>query len=301
MANTGNAVAAPVLSKFAVGIKRLMFATDFSKVSLAALPFAAAIARAFDSEIYLFHTIMPNHSYRLMADAPLAQKDAMREMRNLARSPLLTDVQIASEEIVQGDVTAVQKYVEQNEIDLLVIGTHGRRGFERLMLGSFAEAVVRTASCPVLTVGPYTKPLRGQEFSPAQVLFATDASPDSFRALHDATVFAHKRGELTVIHVLPKGHENSPEATAFATLMRDALHRTLPLETIKRCNPEVVVKFGDTVECILSAASERGSELIVMASRSTAIKREGKGKNSVSYGVITRATCPVLTVRGRQF
>ena len=296
-----NALAAPVRSNIAVGIKRLMFATDFSKVSLAALPFATATARAFESEIYLFHTIMPNHKYRLMADAPLAHKEALRQMRDLARSPLLSDVQIASEQIIQGDVTAVQKYVEQNEIDLLVIGTHGRRGFERLMLGSFAEALVRTASCPVLTVGPYTKPLIGREFSPTHVLFATDASPDSFRALHDATLFAHKGSELTVIHVLPNGHENSPDATAFGTLMRDALHRTLPLETIKRCNPEVVVKFGDTVECILSAAKERGSELIVMGSRSAAIKREGKDKNGVSYGVITRATCPVLTVRGRPF
>lgn len=297
MTNTTNAIATRVASSSSNGLKRLMFATDFSSVSLAALPFAAAIARTFNSDLYLFHLLMGRSEYGVTDRC--ADEEAKRRMRNLAQSRLLSPEMIASEDIVRGDLSLVQKHIEQNEIDLLVIGTHGRTGFERLMLGSFAETVIRTASCPVLTVGPHTKHLVSHEFLPRQVLFATDASPDSFRALHDAILFAHGRGELTIIHVLADGRENSPEAIAFATLMRDALHRTLPLETIKRCNPEILVKSGNPVDCILAAANERGSELIVMGARSAEIKRGRAGRSGVSYGVITRATCPVLTVRGR--
>jgi nucleotide-binding universal stress UspA family protein len=294
-----HAIAAPVSFDTSVTLKRIMFATDFSSASLAALPFAAAIARTFNSDLHLFHLLIGKDESCVPNGHAFGA--ATRRIRDLARSPLMAAVKIASEEIVQGEFSALQKHVEQKDIDLLVIGTHGRRGFERLMLGSFAEAVIRTASCPVLTVGPRTKHLTSLEFLPRQVLFATDASPDSFCTLHDAILFAHGRGEFTIIHVLPDGHEDSPEAIAFATLMRDSLHRTLSLETIKRCNPEILVKSGNPVDCILAAANERGSELIVMGARSAEIKRGRNGKGGVLYGVIARSSCPVLTVRGHAF
>lgn len=305
MASNTHAVVAAVPVQTSFGITRVMFATDFSPTSLAALPFAAAIARTFNSDFHLFHAVMSQYKYPPIGETPVplarADDEAKRRMRDLASSPLLKDVKIASEEVARGGLSVLRRRVEQNEIDLLVIGTHGRRGFERLMLGSFAEALVRTASCPILTIGPRISTRVEEEFRPRHVLFATDASPDSFRALHDAILFAEKRCELTVLYVLPGGHEKSPEADAFAALMRDSLHHTLPLETIKKCNPEIVIKFGDPVESILEAAKDRGSELIVMGARSAQIKKKRKCSAGVSYGVIVRATCPVLTVRGREF
>ena len=286
-------------------IKRLMFATDFSHVSLAALPFAAAIARTFDSELHLFHTVMPDYEYPLLANSPVllarADGEATRRMRDLARASFLADVKIGSQEVTKGGFEVLNRRVAEREIDLIVIGTHGRRGFERILLGSFAEQLIRSAPCPVLTVGPHIAMRVGREFRPRQVLFAADGSMDSFRALRNAIFFAEKRCDLALLHVLPTGQEKTPQSEAFLALMRDGLPGTISLETIRKCNPEIVIKFGNPVNKILEAAAERKSELIVMGARSSEIKNKEKYRNGVSYGVIIKATCPVLTVRGRKF
>lgn len=287
----------PILS---TRLKRVTFATDFSPISLAALPFAAAIARSFGSDLYLFHAVEPEFGYP--ATPGQVEVEAKHKMRDLARAALLADVKIGSEEVAQGGIELLKKSLATNEIDLVVVGTHGHSGVARVLLGSFAEQLIRSAPCAVLTVGPHIRKSAEQTFRPRQVLFATDASPDSFRALPDAILFAEKRCELTLLHVLPNGHEQTPEQDAFVSLMRDGLHSTIPLETIKRCNPEIVIKFGSAIDRILEVAAERQSELIVMGARSSKIKRMQKSQTSgVSYGVIVRAECPVLTVRGREF
>ena len=285
-------------------LKHVLFATDFSQNSLAALPFAASIAQTFDSDLHLFHAVIPDESPMIVeADVRFARAhdEARRRMRDLARSSLLIDVKIGSEEVAHGGIELLKKRIEEKRIDLIVVGTHGRTGFERILLGSFTEHLIRSAPCPVLTVGPRIKKGAEQEFRPKQVLFATDASADSFRALPYAILFAEKRCELTLLHVLSGAHERTPKADAFLALMRDGLHNTIPLETIRRCNPEIVIKFGDPVNRILEAAAERESELIVMGTRSSEIKKKQKCGAGVSYGVIVKATCPVLTVRGREF
>src|SRR5690348_4089287 len=94
-------------------LKRVMFATDFSQSSYAALPFAAAIARSFGSDLYLFHAVAPGFGY----PTTLAQTkvEAMRRMRDLARSPLLSDVKIGSEEVMRGGIEVVEKSIVANE------------------------------------------------------------------------------------------------------------------------------------------------------------------------------------------
>jgi nucleotide-binding universal stress UspA family protein len=159
--------------------------------------------------------------------------------------------------------------------------------------------MIHAAACPVLTIGPEIEPRSRSEFHPKHILFATDASADSFRALPHAILFARKQGsDLALVHVLSMGHEGTPEADAFAALMQDALHRALPISAMRDCRPEIMVRFGNPIEEILKAARERGSELIVMGARSTA--NRSTFSRSVSYGVIAQAPCPVLTVRGRK-
>src|SRR5690242_2581692 len=117
-----HAIATPFSLDTSATLKRLMFATDFSSASLSALPFAAATARTFNSELHIFHLLMGKYEYCVPDGTRYGE--ATRRMRDLARSPLLAAVKIASEEIVPGDFSLLQKHIEQKEIDLLVIGTH---------------------------------------------------------------------------------------------------------------------------------------------------------------------------------
>ena len=286
-------------------IREILYATDFSAASLAALPFAAAIAQTFNSRIHLLHLLM-TETYQFLppegmpAAMEAIEEDAWKRMLQVRSAGALKDIEIGSAEVAKGELGALLKKIEERDIDLLVVGTHGKRGFQRLLLGSIAEEIIRNAPCPVLTVGPHAHFPDSGEFHPKHVVFATDATPDSFRALPYAVLFAKREcSDMAMVHVLEDGRRQTPEAEAFAALMRESLHHTIPLKAIKTCGPEIVVRFGDPVNEILAAVGERQSELIVMGARSGSVKYEMIFSKGVSYGVIAGASCPVLTVRGR--
>lgn len=295
----------PLQAQLFPRIEEVLFATDFSAESLAALPFAAAIAQTFNSKIHLLHLLMPE-TYAFVppetvpAIVESIEDDAFNRMLQLRSAEALKGLKLGSAEVARGELGVLLRRIEERNIDLLVIGTHGRRGFQRLLLGSIAEEIVRRARCPVLTVGPHAHFPKSGGFHPKHVVFATDATPDSFRALPYAVLFAKREcSDMVMVHVLEHRDKQTPEAEAFAALLRESLHHTIPLDAIKTCSPEILVRFGDPVKEILDAAHERNSELIVMGARSGSVKNEKIFSKGVSYGVIAGATCPVLTVRGR--
>src|SRR6185437_6148099 len=272
-------------------LQGILFATDFSAESLAALPFAAAISQTFNSRIHLLHLLMPQ-TYQFVppetipAIAESIEQDALTRMLELRSSQALKGLKLGSAEVAKGELGVLLRRIEERNIDLLVIGTHGRRGFQRLLLGSIAEEIIRHAPCPVLTVGPSAHFPATGGFHPKHVVFATDLTPDSFRALPYAVLFAKRQcSDLALVHILQSGHKDTPETQAFAALMKEALHSTIPLEAIRSCSPEILVHLGDPVTEILNAARERESELIVMGARSGSVKLEKVFSKGVSYGV----------------
>ena len=282
--------------------ERVLFPTDFSEISLSALPFAASVARTFQSELKLLHVLVPGEYIFTLPEITsdvfgLIERDADARLLALKYSAELRGVKVGLPEVFTGGFRRLPEKIAGDAIDLMVMATHGSRGFRHMLLGSVAEDVIHSASCPVLTVGPKAAKTHDSEFRPKHIVFATDASADSFRALPYAIQLAQRQcSDLTLVYVLSREHPGTPEAEAFASLMREGLRRGLPLTAIKACNPEINVSFGDTVEQILNAARERGSELIVMGARSST--KRATFSRSVSYGVISRATCPVLTIRG---
>jgi nucleotide-binding universal stress UspA family protein len=282
--------------------ERVLFPTDFSEISLSALPFAASVARTFQSELKLLHVLVPGEYVFMVPEitsdvSGVIERDADARLLALKYSAELRGVRVGLPEVFTGGFRLLPEKIAADAIDLVVIATHGSKGLRHMLLGSVAEDVIHTASCPVLTIGPKAAKTHDAEFRPKHIVFATDACVDSFRALPYAIQLAQRQcSDLTLVLVLSREHPGTPEAEAFASLMREGLRRGLPLTAIKACNPEIVVSFGNTVEQILNAARERGSELIVMGARSST--KRPTFSHSVSYGVISRATCPVLTIRG---
>ncbi len=141
-------------------IKKILFATDFSEGSLLALPYATDMTRRYGAKLFIVHVIfdvaktvgwyVPHVSvdeiYQDMEKSARAELektfiDEMRGMRDVERVVLKG---IPYEEIT--------KFAVEKKIDLIVLGTHGRRGIDRVLFGSTAEQVVRNAPCPVLSV-----------------------------------------------------------------------------------------------------------------------------------------------------
>ena len=190
------------------------------------------------------------------------------------------------------------------EADLIVLGTHGRSGFERLLLGSVTEKVVRTSKVPVVTVPPPSVSTSTLPFR--RVLCGIDFSAPSMTGLRFALSLAKESNStLTLLHVLEFG----PESEAFSTqpfdmaTYRDAVRvdatrrlADLVTEDVRTwCAPETRLLSGKPYEQILAVAAETRTDLIVLGVH---------GRNSLDmmvFGsttnqVIRHATCPVLTL-----
>jgi nucleotide-binding universal stress UspA family protein len=282
-----------------IKLKKILWTTDFSPASQASLPHVLALARRYESKVYLAHVIVP-HPYPMVSPeaAPyiedlrrgsstrltaLAESD---QLRGIPHEVLLAHGEVAEE---------LKAMVKDHQIDLLVLATHGRRGLRRFLLGSVAEEVWRTAECPVLTVGPHALEHPATEIALRHILYPTDLSAESFAAAPFALSFALEyESRLTVLHVVPTAIRTS--ARLLARAFRDELQEVFPSEMVPWCEPECVVESGDPVETILRTAKERKADLIVLGVRSPQALAQQHLSN-VAYPVVAGADCPVLTVR----
>lgn len=284
-----------------IGLANILFATDFSPYSNAALPYVLALARKYRARVYGTH-VLPGDVYVFVSPeswpAFIEAEDEVRQ-RDIARlDRQLGDVPHEFLNAV-GDVwEALKRQIEDHEIDLLVVGTHGRTGARRLLMGSVAEKIFRNAHCPVLTVGPHVvTPSVGVEFK--HILLATDfgeASPEA--AAHAVSIAQENHATLCVLHVIddPKAETGDLDPDVHMKRLRELV----PLASGLEQAPEYFVKFGTPAEEIVDFAGRRGIDLLVMGAH-TPHSRLGRVTNfthSTAQQIMAQASCPVLTVRG---
>ena len=290
--------------KSRVQLRNILCATDFSSSSHAALIHATSLARRYDSQIYVAHVIRPD-AYQLVppeaVGAALEQTRlyAEQQMANVLISGKLRGIphQVLLE---QGALwTTLSNMIDEHSIDLVVVGTHGRTGVRKLLLGSVAEEIFRLAPCPVLTVGPKVSEEALADPEPRHILYATDFTPTAEPAAAYAFSLAQEhQAHLTLLHVVQESAGGSAKNTA---LLREfftrRLHGLVPPETELWCEPEAVVEFGAPADSILKVAAERNAGLIVLGVRRSA-NFPGHLPPATAYMVVCMAHCPVLTVRG---
>ncbi len=287
-----------------VRIANILWTTDFSSSSEAALLYAMAIAGRYDSQIYMAHVIRPD-SYQLVP--PVASGAALdqtrlyaeQQMGNLLVSGRLRGIrhQVL---IREGDLWGVlSDMVEKHEVDLIVAGTHGRTGVRKLLLGSVAEKIFRLAPCPVLTVGPHVSTQVPAEAEPRHILYATDFTPTAERAAAYALSLAQEhQAHLTLTHAVRETTDSSAHHKALLqSFFRKRLREMVPSDADLWCEPEFVVAFGSPADSILQVAADRQADLIVLGVRRSA-NFPGHLPPATAYKVVCEAHCPVLTVRG---
>src|SRR5208283_2435253 len=194
-----------------IHLKSVLIATDFSEASEKALRHALAIARHYGAKLYLVH-VVSSLGFTLVGPeavnlaTQIVSRDASELENRLVQSGALAGLR--HEVIVtQGNVwDQLGKIISHEQVDLVVIGTHARRGLGKLLLGSVAEHIFRHAECLVLTVGPGSlqdSPVDGSR-AVRPFLFATDFSGPSIRALPYAISSANHFGtKLVLLHVFP--------------------------------------------------------------------------------------------------
>lgn len=289
-------------------LKSILCPIDFSDFSSAAYQYALSLADYYKAKLIALHTVelwkYPFADYAAQeadfANFSRAMKEGgQQQLLEFLKKHLVNGIQ---PEIVvrQGSASdCILSFAEQENMEGIVMGTHGRRGFDRLVLGSTTDRVLRRASCPVLVVSnPFqnlmaTAPDGRHRLS--RILYCTDFSHNSERAREYALSLAAEYGaELTMLHV---AKDASDPATAAAIVAE----RTAGLDTLisederQSLNVRKVVRFGKPYEQIAQHAAETQATLIILTARGgDAVDRAVFG--STTYRVIQLGPCPVLAI-----
>jgi nucleotide-binding universal stress UspA family protein len=299
-----------------ITIRRILCPTDMSELSGRAFRHAMAFAKWYEAELDVLYVVPavvphpgvmpPGPSWALFD--PEARSQVEDELHYFV-APAENEGIHVRRTIRDGDVVAeILKEARAIPADLMVMGTHGRGGFERWILGSITEKAMRKAPCPVLTVPPAGA---DQPLDPVQlkkILCPVDFSDASMTALRHALSLAEEAdAELVVLHVLEWGSEAEPQLQPglsappeYHRLLeqnaRERLRSAIPDEAREWCHPEEVVVFGRAYQQILTEAKQRQAQMIVMGVHGrSALDILLFG--STTHHVIRVACCPVLTIQ----
>jgi nucleotide-binding universal stress UspA family protein len=278
--------------------RNVLFATDFSDYSMQALPYLRGFSRQFGSKIHLWHVVTPSHlAIGAPEAAPFLQKaqetNSRKALADLLRSPELDGID-AEAVLASGTLTdEMCKAIRDRDVDLVIMGTHGRTGMRKLFLGSAVEEVCRIANRPLLTLGPDLAP---GEMKFKRILFPTNLSIQSTRVLPYLLALAGPLDAIvTILYAVPLDAVAVPEARHLADEARSALEDTLKSD-FRQTKHEFIVDFGEPAQTILRVAREKKADLIAMGIKN----RFTPGIHlwsSVAYRVMAGARCPVLTCR----
>jgi len=294
--------------------RNILVPTDFSGAARQALQLAVRLAPP-GCTVHVMHVITPTESdpyspVRLRPEGQARQRlpeEVTDELLQQLIQEVATDqVAVARAWRRASDVVgAVLDYADTVEAELIVLGTHGRRGLQRFLLGSVAEAIVRRASVPVLTVREHARVPEAIQ----HILVPTDFSEDARMALREAARWAaHFRARLTLLHVLAPAviPVSVTEVAAVYEVMpglqeriQEELTRWIEAEVPESVSSDVRIEEGPVDLTILEQARQEQADLIVMATHG----RSGVARwllGSVTERVLRQAPCPVLTLRHRE-
>lgn len=279
-----------------ISFKNILFLTDFTESCESAFAYAMGFAKRYKARLLPAHACCPV----VLNEATTANVfDQMVENSRRRLFQLTKDHSITCQPLFfEGDIQVVfPKWVQEQGIDLVVVGTHGYRGLQRFLLGSTAEFIFRNAPCPVLTVGPHVSVRPYNGFKAESVLFPTDLGPHADSALAYALSFARQnQAKLTLMHVVSANESFRGDRAQLIAEARKKLKKLLPNDADLWCSTEIVVKVGDPALEVQAYAEYNGPDLIVLGLPANK-DFSAHFRTGVTYKMVSSAPCPVLTVR----
>jgi len=300
-----------------IQLKSVLLAYDFSQTSHKPLHHALSIARHYEAKLHVAH-VVSSLGYTIAGPEALAlateraEREVLKLEQDLRKTEALAN--LSYEFILRdGDVCEqLELVIKEKEIDLVVVGTHGRAGLGKLLLGSVAERVFRHANCFVATVGPgaHEESLVERDTAAHTFLFATDFGDASLQALPYAISFARQfNAKLVVLHVLPavpvpEGFHwsttgNLPQMREKAKVdAQKQFELAISREERKTGRPEFAVRFGIPSDQILLASQALKADLIIFGlTGHFGIQATSHTPWGAAYNVACAAHCPVITIR----
>jgi nucleotide-binding universal stress UspA family protein len=278
--------------RFRVTLDNVLVATDFSPASAKAVLYATAIARRHSSKLFLVHVVTSRSESALMDGWRAGQAEVTKQL-------IADHLDGIEHELVvrAGDVWQVLSGVlAEKHINLVVVGTRGRTGMRKMLLGSVAEIIFRKATVPVLTIGPNVKD-QDPEMGPEKILAPTGFAAQSLSAVRYAVRLAQDlQSHLALLNVVTDVNPSGGNGKDTVAHERSAKLRALvPADVQLPSEPLFFVQFGSPFDLILQTAAQWEANLIVLGIRE---KTSGKEPTwAKAYDIISNASCPVLTIR----
>jgi nucleotide-binding universal stress UspA family protein len=295
--------AAIATAKTRTRFENILFATDFSPAAAHAIPFIKKIAKHFQSNLLAFHVKPPVvNPMTQPATWPVDVEAAKVFDKELREELLDTFAGIKTEVLIEeGDIqSGLEKAIQKHNTDLVILGTRGRTGLAKMLLGSVAEEIFRTVPCPVLTVGPHAGAAKANI---REILFATDFASEAPSAAAYAVSLAQEfQARLTMLHVVPEPKPG--DLVSWSDVQESAkklLRKLVPPEAEAWCKPAYFVERGDPGQRILDLANVSTVDLIILGAQP---EKGVPGAAThlpiaTAHKVVAHAHCPVLTVRSK--
>jgi nucleotide-binding universal stress UspA family protein len=289
-------------------VRNILYLTDFSEPSKAALPFATVLGQRYGAKVHALHVLTPA-PYVYMT--PELTTEAIEAAKQYAQAEMQTvESRLAGLKhttLVERGIEvwpAVRRAIAEDDVDLIVLGTHGRTGAKKLLLGSVAEEIFRLSPVPVLTVAPGMKSSVSNGGGFRSVLFPTDFTPESLAGAPYAVSLAREnRAHLLMLLVMHKpSFANDNDKGLFEMSVAQALRRLyeiVPPDAKLYFAPDVAVEYGDPAERIVESAKKCDADVIVMGVRGAAgqLGAATHLERAIAHKIVAHAPCPVLTVR----
>ena len=291
------------LTPVGVGIQNVLIATDFSRYSNTALNFGLQVAKAYSAQAHVVFVIPTDQFLIAGPEAFVAAKDAARrDLQQLQDELHRTHSHVEGEDyhlyLLEGDVAqSILDFAQQKRTDLIVVGTHGRGGLGKALMGSVAERVFRQSPVPVLTLGPHLRP-QTLDHVARNILVAADFTPASARAARYAALLAREnKAKLTLLHVVdPKKLDHVLDPAAVKRGIEQRLADLLGPEGLA-VHYSVQIEAGPVVPAILHTLKQLGADLMVIGvHRSSGVLDRLMFPHA--YELVCASSCPVLTLRG---
>ena len=284
-----------------VKFQKILLAIDFSLQTAQVIQAAVQIAKVYASELFLVYAAVPPVYGAGAQPTPIETFEVDLEIEQARMAELVKhDPAIGSlphQEIIAyaPPVELIHKVVEEKNIDLVIAGSHGASGMERLALGSVAECILRTVRCPVLVVGPHAAMPKGLFDS---ILLATALSTSGLRSAQYASALAeHFHSKLTLLHVVEKRANKPVQPELLEDQLIAKLQELIPQDFAVHATAVPRVEYGEAGDLIVSLALCTRSTLIVAGAQDDKALSDRVPWSTLGE-VIRRSPCPVLCVRG---
>jgi nucleotide-binding universal stress UspA family protein len=281
---------------------RLLVATDFSAAS------KAAFRESLDTCIAVGASLVILHVFEYAEPAPPESGGLLLELQGLREQCSNTleglrqqaaEAGVECEAMLEAGIASsvILEVIAEKGIDLAILGTNALHGFERMVFGSTAEAVLRKSPCPVLTVGPRAGDCAGACHADGPIIFATDFDFTTIHAIRYAACFSNLNGSpLHCLHVLPRTLEAATQGEVVPSIMSEALQQLAAESGVVIAPPTCATTFGSEISnAVVDYARQRKAKMIVLGVRQASLLASHVPEH-ITYRIITEANCPVLTM-----